>query len=59
MQRISLLSEPYIDTFDDGRKILISIRNWVLPTNLICFVWYCKDEIPPQEIKVEMNGKEK
>jgi hypothetical protein len=31
---------------DNGKKILLFTEDWTLPTNMVCFVWYGKNEIP-------------
>ena len=38
-------AEPHIKRTDDGKKILLFIDDWTLPSSMVCFVWYCKNEI--------------
>jgi hypothetical protein len=39
-------AEPHIKRTDDEKKILLFIDDWALPSSMVCFVWYCKNEIP-------------
>jgi hypothetical protein len=49
---------PMDPNFGNGRRILISINNWILPPVTLCFVWYCKNETPKISIiKPEAGSK--
>ena len=39
-------AEPHIKKMDNGKKILLFTEDWTLPTNMVCFVWCGKNEIP-------------
>lgn len=41
---------PLNEKFSSGRRIQISLMDWILPPCTMCFIWYCKNEIPENEI---------